>query len=253
MEPTRARRSIERGGLFFSVTLSLSTLAPAGLRGEATLPAREEPDCTLAALARSPSSPLVASPPEALGPARRVTLVWYDVEARFPSGLDAVSRRVTAFCGAAGLDLTWRKGELGVGVGESETREVPITLLSADPAPGPRPALGATRAGGPAPRPVWIFLDPLWTTLGQEPRRGALTAQDVSYLARPLARVIAHELVHSLGPGHEHASSGLMKRSFSKGDLLSEGNPGDLDLVLGWPGSAETASEVGRRPGPVRN
>jgi hypothetical protein len=250
MGPTWTRRSVRQVCLF--VALALFVLTPAWLRGETTM-STMKPDRTLAALEVPASQPLVAVPPEPPGSSRRVTLVWYDIEALLPSGLDAVAGQVEAFFREARLALSWREGVLGVSARDSEGLEVPVVLLGADPAPGRRRALGATRDGGPAPRPLWIFLDPLWRTLGEKARRGAFSATDMERLARPLARVIAHELVHSLAPGHGHALSGLMRHSFTRSELLREASPVDLDLVRGWLESAEIVSELGRQPGPAHN
>jgi hypothetical protein len=195
--------------------------------------------------------PAPASAPPALDASRSVTLVWYDVEALWPSGPDAVAEQLAGFFRGTPLTLAWRMGQLGVGSGDSGT-EVPVVLLRADPSPGRARALGATRRGGAAPRAIWLFLDPLRATLGQ-PVRGALDAADARQLARPLARVIAHELVHALAPGHGHTTSGLLKHSFARRELLREPSPAELQHARRWLERREVVYTGSSRAEPERD
>jgi hypothetical protein len=68
-------------------------------------------------------------------------------------------------------------------------------------------------------RNVFVFFPGLSRTLGHEgtsytPRRGI-------ELARAMARVLAHEIVHVLAPERGHAAEGLMSEQLKRGDLVS--------------------------------
>jgi hypothetical protein len=177
--------------------------------------------------------------------------VWFDVEGLLPNGFEMMATHVASFFHEAGIEVTWRIGDVGEVAGDDPGVEIPIVLLLSDRAPerqGGR-VLGATRVGGPPPRPIWVFLAPLCATLGHElVRRGPLPSDRCGALARPLARVVTHEIVHSLAPSQGHALSGLMKHSFSRAELLSPASPFDARVVRQWLASVDRALATGEGP-----
>ena len=77
-------------------------------------------------------------------------------------------------------------------------------------------------------RAIWVFLRSVRWTLGHDPggRRSASDAESRE-LALALARVVAHEVVHSIAPDEPHSHRGLMSHSLNRSFLLGKGAPLD--------------------------
>jgi hypothetical protein len=150
-----------------------------------------------------------------------VTIVWCDVESQLPAGFDEMSALVSELFLGIGISVRFREGCASAATVTPGGIEVPITLLARDRGPrsGLRNTLGATWRGS-APRPVWIYIDAIWWTLGRGRLPERLDADDGRWLALPLARVVAHELIHALAPDQDHEERGLMKETFGRADLL---------------------------------
>jgi len=162
---------------------------------------------------------MAALPPET--GAGGVTVVWCDVESRLPAGFEEMSTLVSELFLGVGISVRFHEGCASAATVTPGGIEIPITLLARDRGPrsGRHNTLGATWRGS-APRPVWVYVDAIWWTLGRGrlPRR--LDADDGRWLALPLARVVAHELIHALAPDQDHEPRGLMKETFGRADLL---------------------------------
>src|SRR5260370_17751275 len=77
-------------------------------------------------------------------------------------------------------------------------------------------------------RAIWVFLRSVRWTLGHDPggRRSASDAEPRE-LALALARVVAHEVVHSIAPYEPHSHRGLMSHSLNRSFLLGTRAPID--------------------------
>jgi hypothetical protein len=73
----------------------------------------------------------------------------------------------------------------------------------------------------PPPHSVYVFFPTIVRTVNKldDSHYGRL-GSDSRLVARGIARVIAHEMLHVLAPGLPHAREGIMKRAFDRNDLL---------------------------------
>ena len=184
----------------------------------------------LAAGAETDSTPLTVTPfdipgRELVGPPGDViprpadlALVFYDPQNALPRGFDRFATEVQTIFRGLGIEASWR---VGGNYGESEIPEVPVILLSRDPAKGRGQTriMGLVRRDQVPQRAVWLFMEGVRFALGYPP------AGDVDYegaIARALARVAAHEIVHAIAPDEPHAADGLMRHALDKRFLLGK-------------------------------
>jgi hypothetical protein len=72
----------------------------------------------------------------------------------------------------------------------------------------------------PSARAVWLLLRSTTRALGLSTNPATTPPpREQRLLARALARVAAHELVHTLAPGHPHAAAGLMQARLDRSAL----------------------------------
>jgi hypothetical protein len=152
---------------------------------------------------------------------RRVELraVGIDLAALAPLTLATMRRELGHVLAPAGLTLDWRSAGPGdeTAVGELRVIFLRSTGRGADRGTA---ALGRTALGIPAPS-TWVYVPNVATALGFEPDevQGSFEAQRLVGVA--LGRVVAHEMVHVLAPGREHASAGVMRARLSAFHLAS--------------------------------
>jgi hypothetical protein len=159
-------------------------------------------------------------------PRPRLALAWTD-PGRAHAGLERhMKREVGALFDSMGVRVDWIAHERTPRDGRVVTvlilNHVP-TSMSSDTVWGRDDygvVLGMTERT-PSPRPViWVLLPNVKRALGLEPARGPTDpawAQDD--LARLVARVVAHEVIHALAPATPHARAGLMRARWGA-DLL---------------------------------
>ena len=181
------------------------------------------------------SSPLAIAPFDILGrellvpPADTtprpadLALVFFDPQGALPRGFESFAADVQAIFRGLGVEASWR---VGGGYGESPIPEVPVILLARDPAKGRglTRVMGLVRRDQVPQRAVWLFMGGVRFALGYPP------TGDMDYegeVARALARVAAHEIVHAVAPDEPHAAEGLMRHSLDKRFLL--GNRAIID------------------------
>lgn len=117
------------------------------------------------------------------------------------------------------LGVTWRKD---VVAGEDDPLEIVITVRRSTPAEWRLSdhAMGTRFKLNERRRIVYVFFENILRTLDfkyQEPRTP--TATETMLLARALARVVSHEVVHSIAPGAPHTEDGLMRSQLTR-DIL---------------------------------
>jgi hypothetical protein len=167
-----------------------------------------------------------AHPGEDLARPADLALVWFDPSGALPHGFEALSGEVQRIFRGLGVEASWRVG--GV-YGGSEIPEVPVILLPRDPArrrQGQR-IMGLVMAEQEPQRAVWLFLESVRVTLGLPPRPRPLEPALEGPLARALARVAAHEVIHAIAPDAPHARDGLMRHSLDRRFLLGAKAPID--------------------------
>jgi hypothetical protein len=75
-------------------------------------------------------------------------------------------------------------------------------------------------AGGPR---LWVSLPAVKRTLGLDPTpRRVLSPGQARQVARAVARVLAHEVIHGVAPSLPHAERGLMSHRMTRTFLLSD-------------------------------
>ena len=124
-----------------------------------------------------------------------------------------------------GVEIAWRQAQPGDSFGDRPEIEQPVILLANDPSPARRlrPILGLVVRDQQPVRSIWAFVGNIKRTLGLNPRPGYLfSGSERTLLARAVARVVAHEVVHALAPEHLHDSDGLMMRSLSRDRLVGQ-------------------------------
>jgi hypothetical protein len=108
--------------------------------------------------------------------------------------------------------------------------EIPVILLADDPlrARADQHVMGLVLREQEPSRAIWVFLRSVRWTLGHDlwRRRPAADAESRE-MALALARVVAHEVVHSIAPDEPHSHGGLMRHSLNRSFLLGKGAPLD--------------------------
>lgn len=163
----------------------------------------------------------------------RIRLAWHDPNRLFGIGLGLATIRqdVSRFFADLGVAVEWDV------VGRSNTIDLTI-LLRGEPPPswgGRRDVMGAVLGKAIPRQNVLVILSNVQRTMGFEPgpASGFTPLQNVE-VARALARVLAHEIVHAVAPAHPHASEGLMHRSQTRASLLKQPDldPGCREAVV---------------------
>lgn len=169
--------------------------------------------------------PLELAPPEIEAPpsgartrAADLALVFYDPQGNLPRGFEGFAAEVQSIFRSLGVEAAWRVGGT---YGQAPIPEVPVILLSRDPAKarGQARVMGLVRRDQQPQRAVWLFMEGVRFALG-DPAQGVVDYEGAT--ARALARVAAHEIVHAVAPDEPHASEGLMRHALDKRFLLGK-------------------------------
>jgi hypothetical protein len=156
-----------------------------------------------------------------------VLVQWSDPEGAVSATvLDSTARETEALFARWGVRLRLARGSAG---GEDGRPPIRIILMDrSQPGYGRPKVLGRTKAAPQASPVVWILVPNVREILKVR-RRGGTSGE----LARALARVTAHEVVHVLAPGLEHSSGGLMGPRLRPDDLVHPTVPGLSDAFRG--------------------
>jgi len=148
------------------------------------------------------------------GPEPAAQVVWIDM-AHTPAAAEQVAQEeAERLLGQLGLSVRWRHGVPGDVLAEGEFA---VILLSSDRAARPgRFVLGACNSRSVTPR-AWVFLSSLQWALSLP---SLDTPAEGSRLGTALGRIVAHEIVHAVAPGLQHARDGLMAPRLDRTALL---------------------------------
>jgi hypothetical protein len=172
-----------------------------------------------------------------------LTLVFFDPAGVLRTGFEPLAEEVRSIFRGLGVEVSWRADG---SYGESPIPEVPVILLERRPGrrPGPERIMGLVMRDQQPQRAVWLFAENVRFTLGRPGRPGPPDPELDLSLARALARVAAHEIVHAMAPDEPHASEGLMRHALGKKFLLGAQAPIDARCARTF---LARLSEEGRR------
>lgn len=151
---------------------------------------------------------------------RRLTLQWSDPEGQFRFERDLLEAEARALFAPLGIALEWAAD------GTAVARDgVQVILLSRDRSGGrmgSRLTMACVQRQESRQPALWIVVPQVRAALGlpAEPTLG-----EGPVLARALARVMSHELVHLIAPELPHAGRGLMSATLGRDFLRRPDTP----------------------------
>jgi hypothetical protein len=178
-----------------------------------------------------------------------LSLIWFDPSGSLPVGYESLAGEVRSIFRGLGVEVAWRVGGT---FGGAETPEVPVILLARDPLGRRRSerVLGLVVPAQEPHRAVWVFQENVRRALGlREPGAGFAPVEP---LARALARVVAHEIVHAIAPDTPHAREGLMRHAFDRGFLLGARAPIDAGCAAAFVSGLAAQWQQARARGAAR-
>ncbi len=184
-------------------------------------PARPNGRCAATLLAGL--TVLLVVPAEAGSPpaGTSVGLVWFDPEDMLPDGFAEARQEIDSIFRGIGVEVRWSRGQ-GSRYLSAGRPEVAVVLVAEDRSHGPRSVMGLVLRGERTTRVAWVFVNNVRAALGHRPLRPRPSPEQVPELARAVARVAAHEVVHAIAPEEPHARDGLMSEALSRHCLLRE-------------------------------
>ncbi len=185
-------------------------------------PTRPNGKCAAALLAGL--TVLLVVPSEAASPpaGTSVGLVWFDPENMLPDGFAEARQEIDAIFRGIGVEVRWTQGGHDSGYLSAGRPEVAVVLVAEDRSHGPRSVMGLVLRGEKTIRVAWVFVNNVRVALGHRPLRPRPSPEQIPELARAVARVAAHEVVHAIAPDEPHAREGLMSEALSRHFLLRE-------------------------------
>ncbi len=141
--------------------------------------------------------------------APHLVLTWTDSCNLLPQGFDRVARDIEGVFGEMGIRVSWDDENSPIA---SRVR-IRIVLRATDPTRWklPKHTMGVV-IGNKVPRgTAFIFLPNVLRTLGYKPVVEHMRPpKEVAIIARGLARVVTHEVIHAVVPEHGHDGGGLL-------------------------------------------
>jgi hypothetical protein len=182
------------------------------------------------ALLAAPPPPIVdathamdgAPPPVVASPLRppaspALTVAFVDSEGLLSDeGINLMKAEVRAVFRELGVDAQVVQTAPGLPIDEVEGVVVPVIARRRQPRGLSQDRImGLVLRDHALPSPVWVFVDNVGSTLGR--RGGAAHGRE---LGISVGRVVAHEVIHALTPGHPHSRTGLMAGMLGRAALL---------------------------------
>jgi hypothetical protein len=158
--------------------------------------------------------------------APHLVLTWTDSYGLLPRGFDRVARDIESVFGEMGIRVSWNDGTGG----RIDGVQVQLLLRATDPTRWrlPKETMGVV-IGNEIPRgTAFIFFPNVLHALGYKPvvQEHMRPPKEVARIARGLARVVTHEIVHAIVPEHGHDSRGLLASELNHDALIAR----QLDL-----------------------
>ena len=149
-------------------------------------------------------------------------MTWNDPHELVQIGFEHITEELDSIFRELGADIEWNEDSSRVL--ERRVGKIVVLLLPEKPGdwmPG-KNVMGVVSHD--TPPVVRIFYAGVTNTLGFEPAplRPGDSEERAFYLARAIARVLAHEIIHAIAPPHPHASSGLMNPRLTRSHLTAE-------------------------------
>ena len=158
-------------------------------------------------------------------------VVWHDPEGLFRTGSERLARQVKDIFEAIGVETAWKQGETNPSA-DSSAVQVRVVLRPSEPSSWglSKNVLGVCFIRTSPPNAAYIFFPAVARALGYRPQnliKYGLTPRQRVAMARALSRVVAHEVVHAIDPGLDHAPNGLTADSLD-GVWLGEGTKSQI-------------------------
>lgn len=150
----------------------------------------------------------------------RLSLTWFDAWGLCQLAVRGATEEVKRILSEAGVEAEWMRIEDALASGRPR---LSILLIDVEPEAWGLAAhsLGAAKGEGGRRDAVLIFTPNVIRAAGHPVERGGCeTVRMQAQIGRALARVIVHEIVHAVAPGHPHSEGGLMNPSLSPAALL---------------------------------
>ncbi len=173
-----------------------------------------------------------------------VRLLWCDPLDARPVDAEWVAAEVDRLFAPLGLRLAWRSASHC----EPSPDEVTVIILLRDRArrDPSNTVMGAAMLSGDLK--AWVFVEAVARTIGLPPETEALRSSERLRLARAVARVAAHEIVHLPAPSVGHGA-GLMAARLRETALTARGARFDALVGRALRASGGRARPAGRRVG----
>jgi hypothetical protein len=140
-----------------------------------------------------------------------LTVHWVDAARQLESARGSVKERVEAIFETASIRIRWSSS----GTDIPKDAIAVIFLLDPPQAPCvPGRAMGVM-TDDENRRFVYVYVNPVLRGAGLAGPVRSLTTDEGVIFSRALSRVVAHEIIHSVLPGGDHAESGIMSATLT--------------------------------------
>ncbi len=164
----------------------------------------------------------LAAVPLATKPIPTLTLVWHDSMRLFPKeGLAQLGNEIEALFSERGLSVRFHAA-----MENEDLRKIPEPRVNAVVLPDegrfvvPTNSMAMAFGERGGKWGIFVFYAGVRRTLGYRENEGS--PRHTFELARALARIMAHEVVHVLAPERGHADTGLMTEKLTRVNLLAD-------------------------------
>ena len=150
-------------------------------------------------------------------------LLWNDAYRLFPTtAFEGLREELETIFAANGIRLRVHRARKGQSLDAFPEPRVNAVLLPTEASSWKlhRDSMAAAVGEPGHPTSIFVFHPGVLRTLGHDGRK--ISPRRRSELARGMARVVAHELVHVLAPERRHASGGLMAETLTRKELTEK-------------------------------
>jgi hypothetical protein len=153
-------------------------------------------------------------------------LVWFDTYRLLPHSFKTMSQEVHRIYSRAGVNIVLDQGQEEQGrVIDTDPLSVNVVLLPSNSTDWglKRTVMGVATHREGLKGSIYVFYPSVLRTMQLERSMGPVgSPRSMKYLARAIARVVSHELVHILAPHRPHTVGGLMNSRLTRKYLLAK-------------------------------